>query len=944
MVQTRRSFANQMKKEIGKRIEINSKEKRKYMIKKLKKAQKAMNDSFKKLKKRQQKKKTKQKKTKRIKKKTKVKRSKNKVLKKSKLSCLDLINDISNKYEQETVESQVKNKKTRTKKAVTSKNKRVFSAKKKKKTIKKKRKAKNGMSERKKNIKKVIEDDILEIKKNYKEKRKENEKNIRKRESIVAKNILGLLDLIPINPPRVVEKPDKSGGYMGAGEEIVEESEEECVEYQNPNILGFHDLLKSFTQPVKTIDNEEEANQLEAERQMEEIQEIKQIEDELNIEEVENMEIEGQSEEFEDQIDFLNENDLMPLKSSSKFNSPSKKVNFEEIGENAVVEKDKENYDVDVNTNAIRKRSVSLVTDNFPINNEYLSHINTKKEAAREGEKKCAQKEIIVEEASNQIVEELNEDDKENGNHIPIQNEEIEQIIQNEVVLEDDKIEEETEEKVEETREIQIEEESDGNMIIEEESNDKEESDKNEEQIRKGESVPIKIEVEEPIISKKIEQKKLKKEHKPFKFFSSKPQKRDNKNSSKTNVAFQSAKIRELIFKSKPKSKKSLQRETFNLMSKESFKSSTRVSMKEKYQDLYSPRNLIPLSSSLNRLLSKFKFLTKYVNMLCSNRRTPFFNTLQNTIKSNHRVVVTKSDLQHMLQVLKYCFNLSWSFNSKIDDYDLILSFSNQIEKTNSRALNKHMMHEARQQYNNPNQNTCPNSKTIYRSMNQADIADQISKFRKKLLNLVGVFHNKYLDENGVQGSSFQGEFLQSWHSSFVLEDVTDAKIPLAALPSKPKKVSMEEIRKQKLQKVLGESARVKKDQINQELQSIHRKYREMLDNQKNNLIFSQFEKEKFNLCSTNDEGSISRQFSTELEKKNKGGTVSSASASQNYISKTLKWKQKLKLAELSPTQSKPNFVENADMDLGSKAKSQLKKLESNMDNLVSFGLFPNQR
>lgn len=338
----------------------------------------------------------------------------------------------------------------------------------------------------------------------------------------------------------------------------------------------------------------------------------------------------------------------------------------------------------------------------------------------------------------------------------------------------------------------------------------------------------------------------------------------------------------------------------------------------------------MPLSSSLNRLLTKFKLLASQVNLLLTNRRTPFFSTVRMSIVQNYKTILTLKDLQKMLHVLKFCFDVHWAFNSKIDDYDLIVTLPADIKRTHSKALDHHLMHQSRQPQQNENRNL--NSQNLRKSISTAELANRVGAFRQKLVKLVAVFHNKFLDEAGAAGSSFQGEFARSWHVDFELEKVADSHVAHAKLPAKPKKVSMEEIRREKLQKVLGSSARQQLSQIDEEIDNLRDQYLEELESRQNKFIFSEYEQKRFHVKSTNNEQSTNNAANSEPNGRN--SRMASASASQNYISQTLKWKSKLGLREEG--REGRHFVEKPEMKMDSGTQSKFEKLQMRIQMLVN--------
>lgn len=100
-----------------------------------------------------------------------------------------------------------------------------------------------------------------------------------------------------------------------------------------------------------------------------------------------------------------------------------------------------------------------------------------------------------------------------------------------------------------------------------------------------------------------------------------------------------------------------------------------KVGFREKFQDLLSPTHQLPLSSDFNRLLTKFKMTTVLVNLFARKSITPFWSDIASNMMATYRLKVDHSDLKRMIKVLPGCFDLEWSLNDKINDYDLVLYF-----------------------------------------------------------------------------------------------------------------------------------------------------------------------------------------------------------------------------------------------------------------------------
>jgi len=65
---------------------------------------------------------------------------------------------------------------------------------------------------------------------------------------------------------------------------------------------------------------------------------------------------------------------------------------------------------------------------------------------------------------------------------------------------------------------------------------------------------------------------------------------------------------------------------------------------------------------------------------------------------------------------------------------------------------------------------------------------------------------------------------------------------------------------------------------------------------------------------------------------------MASASASQNYISNTLKWKKKLSfLKKGSSASASTNIIQDASMNFKSDSQSKIKTLQENIEKLVKI-------
>lgn len=787
-----------------------------------------------------------------------------------------------------------------------------------------------------------------------------------KEETPAEKMILGLVDLIPVKRERVARvKPDKSGGYTGAGEEIQEESQEESVasEQQNPNLLGFHDLMKTFV-PLASDeekDFEDEGDLRESEGEGEERSRAMSTAEKpaftfMELMNINHMESESGDAEKEDVYlvddersqqsgpksqsqreneielkaetqDIKCENDSIDLENTETFvelnakRTPSSvhenKSQMADLGDckNAIEIENNNEMESQDKAMSIERNEILKIEDDSPISGGCLNQRNPGQDIPKQD----LQRDTEIQIEGDQLQHDKEEMDKENQQQISST---PNQDLKNENVNEKNPIKEQHNEKIR----IETEHEDDNQMRDEgpkpEPAKPVEavEDQKNRRNSAKKASAIREESPEKP----RVTRLNLKK-HCISRIA---PNLGSSDDASQHTRAILSANIRSAVLGLRPRA--SVPTSTINLITSSSFKRPRPVSMREKYQDLLSAKPQMPLSSSLNRLFTKFKLLASQVNLLASNRITPFFSVLRTSIVKNYRTVLQLRDLQQMLHVLKFCFDVHWAFNSKIDDYDLIVNLSANAKRTHSRALDQHLMRQAReglQQSENRNLNA-PNQR---RSLTRAELTELVSAFRKKLINLVSVYHNKFLDEQGVSGSSFQGEFARSWHSQFDLESVTNSQVQTVPLPAKPKKVSMEEIRRENLQKVLGSSARQQISQINHEIDNLRDKYLEELETRQNAFIFNEFERDKFQISSTNDEGSVSGQPSLECNRKN--STMASASASQNYIGQTLKWKSRLGLR--GEEGGEKHFVERSEMRMAEGTHSKFKKLQSSIHRLV---------
>jgi hypothetical protein len=980
MVQTRRSLVTELNSKLRRGRILNPEKKKKLLLKRFKEAQMEMKASILKRKQRQQRKKLEcSVKTKKIKKNQKKQKRRKKIKKHEPFECYELIQSISkkNQREQKLKKSKKKitkkinkekrsrlSKKTRTQSA--KKMTPIAARKKKRTSLSAQKKLKSTSLNKNKRNRLKSKNSLFEEDENDfpKVSNKKQLSPVKEKSEIAIEArgipVLGLMDLIPIKHERVVvPKQDKSAGYMGAGEEIREESSEESEEEEmhNPNILGFHDLLKSFTHPVKRDCESSDESEVESrkevlsvisvqeeeeeEKQEEEVEEKNILEEEA--EEEENMlEEEEQKNSYKDAISF-------GKSSTQKENvfiveEPSQEVEVEDDLDSVQEENSKPNclllhelkekkYDnVIVQNGKCRKISFGPSKNELPIRKGSLNLPQIKNEVNNIDEKKIETpvKPIISESSIMADKENINNSAKKS-----ILKEKPEQIvlenkIEEEVIQEPVTIKEETCQIIEEKPVPQVENSpkkiTKKNEIIEEIKLEKIEEEEEEELLLETPKKQSKIKEESArkTKSKKYTPKKTKSKLSIDNLLT-------KKNLKKLDITSLSAQIRSKLDYSK--NKPSIPQTSFNLMNKPSFSSSIRVSKREKFQDLLAPRIIIPLSSSLNRLLSKFKLLSVNVNIFGLNRQTPFFSTLRKSIYNNYKEIITTKDLQKMLYVFKFCFHLEWAFNSKLDDYDIILSFPKKIANSGAQALNSHLM---QQMYSNPQENTCPNSKSMHRSLSGPDMSDRLATFRKKLVKIVGVYHNKFLDNNKLAGSSFQGEFAKTWHCKFKLEEINDSHLISAKLPPKPKKVSIEEIRREKLHEVLGSSAREQMHEIDKKIRFLQKECLKTLDSRENTSIFNDFEKDKYTNKSTSEEDSLFKKSSIETIKKN--STMASASASHNYISNTLKWKNKFKfLTQGQSASAATHIVEDSSMKMNMDSEKKFEQIRKNIEELVFF-------
>mgnify|MGYP001800331400 CR=1 FL=1 len=867
MVQTRRSLESELKSRLRKGRNLAPEKKKKILLKRFREAQEDMKNSIMKRKQRQQEKKIVcLSKSKKIKKKVNKTSKKRKRIKRKPLKCMDLIESIS-----KTIKKPLKkikknrkitkkiNKNKKTKKAT-----RTQSAKK-STIIKAKKRRRTSMSEQKK-IKTSLKKRNPKIRKKkvlFKDEKKESLKleekiplsPVKEKSDIEEESkstpVLSLMDLIPFRPERnVVAKPDKSAGYTGAGEEIREETEEESepsIHETNPNLLGFHDLLKSFTNPAprkSSVDSEISSARSHVSENKDNLSfrkdsfQMDKYIDEQKISENENL-----SQVFEDE---------------PKENNEYSNEQFEEFKSDKLmhsdllpIEENVEKINEEVLEAPIRKKSLNIPELNCEQIKKHTSVVN----------------QII-----NPVVQLDKIVEKENINNVSVEKEDIIKTLPINEVNNVNSILEETNSKTQEKENNGIEIEEENNEILQDDISFK--NIKCESPVKKQ---PEKIWenkiIEEMLITPKKKSKVLSKsasKTKQKRLSSTKTvtikpilEKSTIKQMKKNEVNFLATKIMSTLdcFKNK---KSKIKPSTINFVSIPSFDSSNKISMKEKYQDFLAPRIITTLSSSLKRMLSKFNILSINVNIFLTNRQTPFFTTLRESIYSNYKELINLQDLQKMLHVLKFCFHVEWAYNVKIEDYDLVLTFPKEILDSGSKALNSHRI----QQMHSTQENSCPNTKIASRSLGKNALSDHLTNFRKKLVSFVGIFHNKFLDDNKIQGSSFEGEFSKTWHYKFKLETITELKLKNAMLPPKPKKVSLEEIRREKLHQVLGSSAREKMEEIEKKIKNLQKECLKQLDSRENTYIFNDFEREKYINCSATEESSHSKQLSIETVKK----------------------------------------------------------------------------
>ena len=270
-----------------------------------------------------------------------------------------------------------------------------------------------------------------------------------------------------------------------------------------------------------------------------------------------------------------------------------------------------------------------------------------------------------------------------------------------------------------------------------------------------------------------------------------------------------------------------------------------------------------------------------------------------------------------MLHVFPHCFNHQWIFNSKLDDYDFMLLYPAKIVTENtSRAYQLQMTHNKLAQ---------SKSRMTVRFMSPAECKHRVETFRQKLVQIVGVFHNKFLDDHGFPGSSFIKEFAKSWHYKFNLEKLNTNQIPLAELSQKPKKVSVNEIRKGNLDSLLQEKKNSEVYKIEEQIKLIKQQgLNKFHDN-----VFNDFEKRKF-------------EFNDNASFQGTGAASNAAVCSQNYIKKTLKWKKELSMIQSKShpsfkTKQESHYVEDKSLHLESNAQVKYETLLTNIQTLVNI-------
>ena len=226
----------------------------------------------------------------------------------------------------------------------------------------------------------------------------------------------------------------------------------------------------------------------------------------------------------------------------------------------------------------------------------------------------------------------------------------------------------------------------------------------------------------------------------------------------------------------------------------------------DKIDELKKKKIELQLPLKYKVLLRSFIELDSIINHFktIKSNKTINLNRISNSIESSFKHRFNLDIFRQILFIVPHFFIIKWIKNFENNDFDLLIDIPKDIEKRS-----KSFTHLTKKDlFANITKNFAPEYKILSNNI----LNQRKETFKKILLEIVNLQHEKYLKKNKIE--NYDPYIIGSWHKNFDIENIRD--IPKFEIESKPKKINYyqhciinNDIKKKLIEKALNDDKEI---------------------------------------------------------------------------------------------------------------------------------------